>query len=171
MSGTSFSFPFSTPFGSGFSFVPGPGGSSLSSLNPTPPGAHPGGMDQLIDPVTLDYVRTANGEWAETSDNRTSMLIMLETEFGASPFDPEDGTVIKEVIRSGEPLSPEQLQAEMVRAGQLLAADGVISGHAVQVRDEDGEALTDERGGAVVIHRWNDLAAGSPINLVYRPTR
>lgn len=149
---------------SGLSFVPA--GRSLASLGVTPPSIT-GGLDRLIDPVTKDYVRTDTGEWAETQDSRTIMLIAMSVELGASPFDPDDGTTINQQRRAGGTLRPEFLQAEAVRVGARLAALGVLSDLEVQVRDAEGNVLVDSAGIAVVKMRWRDLASGSPIDAAF----
>lgn len=168
MSGTSFAFPFSSSFGSGFSFVPGPGpgGTSLSSLNATPAGGLAGQLDQLIDPNTGDYVRNDIGEWAETADSRTTMYLMLELELGGSPFDPGDGTSIKALQRDGDPVTPETIRAETLRAGAVLQAAGILTDLEVSVRDANGELLRDQSGRLLVRTSWRDLASGSPVDLI-----
>lgn len=169
MPGSAFSFPFSSPFGSGFTFVPSPGGTPLSSLGATPAGELAGQLDQLIDPATLDYVRTDNGEWAQTADSRTIMMLMLEIELGASPFDPGDGTVIKERLRSGDPITVDEVRADALRAGRLLASAGVLSDLTVTVRDANGDALIDESGRSLILLNWRDLASGSPVDFIFQP--
>lgn len=162
-----FSFPLSSSFGSGFSFVPG--GMSLAALDPTGASGLGGQLDQLIDPNTLDYVRNDVGEWAETADTRTAMLLMLELELGASPFDPQDGTVLAERRRLGDPITPEDIRAETLRAASILQAAGLISDLDVQVRDSAGRVLRDQSGRLVVSLDWRDLASGSPVSLAFQP--
>lgn len=129
-----------------------------------------GGLgDRLLDPVTLDYVRTANGEWAETGDSRAMMLIQLETELGASPFFPADGTRVKGMLRRGEPVQPEVVLADALRAGEALVREGLISGLTGEIYDAKGELLRDEAGRPVYHLRWHDLAAGSLVDLMYTP--
>lgn len=166
---SAFSFPFSGPFGSGFSFLPGPGGSSLASLNPTAPGSLSSQIDQLIDPNTGDYVRTDNGEWSETADSRTTMLLMLEIEFGASPFDPSDGTTLGALRRNGDPITPEILRSETLRAGGVLQAAGILADLEVSVRDGDGNVIRDQSGRTLVLAAWRDLSSGSPVDLLLQP--
>lgn len=127
------------------------------------------GLDRLIDPVTRDYVRTANGEWVETQDSRTIMLISLSVELGASPFDPEHGTSVAAAVRSGSLTSPEFLQAETVRVGADVAAEGVLSDLVVTVRDRDGNELRDQSGRLIVKTQWRDLGSGSPIDATFTP--
>lgn len=166
---SSFSFPFSSAFGSGFSFVPiGPGGTPLSALNATPATAL-SQIDQLIDPVTGDYVRTDNGEWAETADARTMVQLMLDLEHGASPFDPNDGTTIRARLRNGDPVTPEELRDEAARVGEILQRAGVLSNFQVAVRDTLGRPLRDASGRQLVQLDWRDLTSGSPVNIVLQP--
>jgi len=163
---TGLPFPFPSPFGSGFSFLPSTGGSALGNLNPTIAQGASGQYDQMIDPITLDYVRTDNGEWAETADSRSIVLVALEVELAASPFDPSHGTAIKSLIRSGDPLTPEVLRAETERVMADLATEGVLANARVAVRDEHGAPLVDQNGTQVVSTSWRDLASGSPVNLL-----
>lgn len=159
-----FSFPLSSSFGSGFTFTPG--GVSLSSLDPTSIG---GLFDQLIDPNTLDYVRNDIGEWAETADTRTAMLLMLEIEHAASPFDPADGTVFKQRRRAGDPITADDVRAETLRAAGVLQAAGLISDLEVDVRGSDGQLFRDLAGRLVVRVAWRDLASGSPVDIAFQP--
>lgn len=170
MTGTSFSFPFSSPFGgSGFSFVPTPGGSPLSALNQILPSSMSSGVDRMLDPVTLDYIRTDNGEWAETADSRTIVLIALSIRLGRSAFDPSHGTTIADRLENGLGLSPEFLQAETVRVGEQLRQEGIISDLRVIVRDQDGNELRDDAGRLAVKTEYKDLSSGSPVNATFAP--
>jgi hypothetical protein len=169
MTGTSFSLPFSSPFGSGFSFVPSPSGTPLALLSLNPPSRHSDGIDRLIDPITLNYVRTENGEWAETADNRTTVLIALSIRVGESAFDPDQGTSFGRRRQNGQGLSPEVLQAEIVRVGEDLARAGILSELAVAVRDQDGLPLRDDAGRLVAQLQWRDLSSGSPATATFAP--
>lgn len=166
MSGTSFPFPFSSPFGdAGFVFVPvftraEQLGQTDSSLI---------GKDRMIDPVTRDYVRTANGQWAETADSRTKVFIALSIELGASPFDPEQGTQIPERLRSGIGMTPDFLQAETVRVFEDLRRESVLTDQTIAVRDSDGKPLTDVTGRLSCRTQWADLASGRPVESTFTP--
>jgi len=140
--------------GSGYSFV--------TAGTPTPL------TDRLLDPVTRDYVRTANGEWAETPDSRTLVMVMLELELGASPFDPADGTTIGALRRNGDPVTPEEVEAEAQRVGDALVRNGVIADFQAATRDAAGNILRDSAGRMVVALAWRDPASGSPVDLVVR---
>ncbi len=140
--------------GSGYSFV--------SAGAPTPL------TDRLIDPVTRDYVRTTNGEWVEVPDSRTLVMIMLELELGASPFDPADGTTIAELRRNGDPITPDEVQAEAQRIGDALTRAGVLAEFQATTRDAAGNVLRDSAGRMVVALAWRDLASGSPVDLAVR---
>lgn len=150
--------------GSGFSFVPG--GQPLSTLGITP-ATIVGGQDRLIDPGTRDYVRTADGEWVETQDSRTIMLIALSVRIGESAFDPTHGSAIGARRESGAGYTPDFLLAETLRVGEELRAEGVLSDLRAQVRDGDGNVLRDSAGRLVVKTQWRDLASGSPINATF----
>lgn len=168
MPGTSFPFPFPSPFGSGFSFVPPGTGSAIAALSLNPPSGNSSGIDRLIDPVTLDYKRTDNGEWAETADNRTTVLIAFSVHLGSSPFDPDHGSEIAKRLRDGG-LTPEFLRAETVRIGEFLARAGVLSDLQVTVRDPDGRPLRDDNGALSVMVQWRDLSSGSPATTIFTP--
>jgi|ERR1051325_1724917 hypothetical protein len=154
-------FPLASPLGSEFSFVPG--GASPDSLGQIVGGGAQ--TDMLIDPVTLDYVRAADGSWAETADSRTLVMIMLELELGASPFDPADGTTIAARRRSGDPITADEVEAEALRVGDRLQREGVIADFSATVTDAAGNLLRDTSGRLVVALSWRDLASGSPIDL------
>jgi len=163
----SFSFPFSSPFGSGFSFTPPSGGSSLDVLGPTGPNNLSTGMDQLIDPVTRSYVRTSNGEWAETADARTTILIALSIELETSPYDPGHGSAVPERMRSGDIGADDLIdfvQNDYVRILNDLVDEGIIASPQVQVRDpQTGKPLVSGDGRLLVRITAFDLASGSPI--------
>lgn len=159
---TTLAFPLASPFGSEFSFVPG--GGSASALGQIV-GTGASHTDMLIDPVTLDYVRTSDGAWAETADSRTEMMIELELELGASPFDPDDGTTIAARRRDGDPITPDEVEAEALRVCERKQRQGVIADFSVTVRDAAGNLLRDAAGRLVVSLRWRDLASGSPVDL------
>lgn len=164
--GTSFSYPFSSPFqGSGFTFVPPPTRAQQLGQNTNPNV----GRDRMLDPVTLDYIRTTNGEWAETSDSRTIVLIALSVSLGESPFDPQHGTSIRRRLKNGIGLTSDFLQAETVRVGEELRQEGILSELTVAVRDQDGNKLRDEAGRPVIRTQWRDLASGSPIDATFTP--
>lgn len=141
----------------------------MSSLDftPTPPNEFGGQLDQLLHPLTLDYVRTADGEWEQTADSRTIMLVGLSIRLGQSPFDPGDGTAIYELLRQGELVSPEMIQSEVLRVGGIFTREGILSDLLVSVRDEAGQGLVEGSGRAAVSMSWRDLASGSPINEVF----
>jgi hypothetical protein len=142
---------------------------SQLSFIPTPPNDFGGQLDQLINPLTLDYVRTVDGEWQQTADSRTIMLIAMSVSLGMSPYDPGDGTALAALIRQGELVSPEMVQSEVLRVGQILTREGVLADLLVSVRDSAGRSLVDETGRLVVRMSWRDLASGSPINEAFTP--
>jgi hypothetical protein len=123
--------------------------------------------DLHINPITGDYIKTANGEWEEIEDGRTAVFIMLELELGASAYDPQDGTRIAAARRSGDPITPELLLAETERAAGLLVRDGAITDLRVAVRDSAGDLLVDQRGGPVVSVSYRDQTTGSPVDLAF----
>ena len=155
-----FGFSFAAPFGSGFDFAPGVPAALGQVI-----GSAPAQTDMLIDPVTLDYVRTPDGAWAETADSRTLMMLELELELGASPFDPQDGTTIAARRRDGDPVTPDEVEAEALRVGDRLQREGVIADFHATVRDPAGDLLRDSSGRLVVALSWRDLASGTPVDL------
>ncbi len=142
--------------------------SSGYSFVPADPILSPGVTDQLLDPVTLDYVRTVDGEWQETPDSRTTMLLMLELHLGASPFDPGDGTTIADMRESGAPLTREDALQETLRAGGVLVTAGIISELSAAVEDSNGVTLHDESGRLLVRAAWRDLASGATSDLIFQ---
>lgn len=145
----------STTFGSGYSFVP----------DPTAPMAS---GDQQLDPVSSDYVRTSDGQWAEVVDSRTTVQLMIAIEHGASPFDPADGTTLAAKAAAGDPVTPEDILAETLRVGETLRAAGLLSDFDAQVRDSDGQLLRDQAGRLLARTSYRDLASGSAVDLIHR---
>jgi hypothetical protein len=135
----------------------------------TPQLGPPGSFDYYIDPRTNDYVRTTDGDWLLTADSRTAVYLMHEIEFGASPFTPGDGSIVKALVRTGEPITSDVLKSEAERIGQILTRAGILTGMTVAVTDAAGNDLVDEFGRQVVLERWIDLASGSPIDAFYTP--
>lgn len=152
--------------GSGFSFVPS--GRSLAALGATP-ATIVGNLDRLLDPITRDYLRTNTGEWAETADSRTTVLIAMSVPVGESPYDPDQGSAIAARIKAGLGLSPEFLRAETVRVFEGLVRANVLSDVQITVRDQDGEPLRDSAGLQAVRTEWRDLSSGSPATLTLAP--
>lgn len=145
----------SSTFGSGYSFVP--------DLNePMASG------DQEINPISGDYVRTTTGQWSEVVDSRTTVLLMIALEHGASPFDPADGTTIGELARNGDPITPEDVRAETVRVMETLRDAGLLTDIQVDVRDVQGNVLRDQGGRLLVRTAYRDLASGSTVEFVTR---
>lgn len=161
-----FGSPFASAIGSGYLFIADSGGTPLSALSQSPGGFIPGALDMLIDPVTLDYVETENGEFAETADSRTTMLIQLEIEFGTSAFDHLDGTRLAEMRRAGDVITPEIVQSEILRSGGILVTAGIVSDLRVAIRDDRGEVLRDASERFQPRLSWRDLASGSPVDNV-----
>lgn len=151
------------PFGSGYWSSPSPDSSPIIGAGSS------GQFDRLINPVTYDYVRTAAGEWTEVSDSRSTMMLMLLLRLGASPFDPGDGTNIAELRESGDPITPEDVLDETLRAGGVLQADGVIADLTATVRDSSGNLLHDQGGRLLVRTAWRDLASGTPVDEIFQP--
>lgn len=136
----------------------------------TPRTLRGGALDMLLDPVTLDFIDTPDGEWRETADSRTIVLIMLETELARSYSAPGDGTRLKEFFEAGEPVTASFVESEYRRAMRILEAAGVITDFTMRSVDDKGNLLVDARTGRFTpeLH-WIDLATGSPVDLVYAP--
>jgi hypothetical protein len=129
-----------------------------------------GGLfDLYLDPVTLDYIDTEDGEWYETPDSRTLVMCMLEIELGTSYSEPRDGTRVRELLRRGTPVTPATVVAEVNRAMGILATASILSDFSIRTTDERGHLLVDETGRFSPNLRWTDLATGSPIDLVFTP--
>lgn len=127
-------------------------------------------LDQEIDPATLDFIETDDGEFSETADSRSIVLCMLEMRLGKSYTAPNDGTRIAELLESGEPVRPATVVAEVTRAMKVLEKAGVLTNFSIQVLEADGKTLlVDEAGRFAPILRWTDLATGSPVDLAFTP--
>lgn len=134
-----------------------------------PSGQPEANTDRLLDPVTLDYVRTENGEWAETPDSRTLVMIALDLEFGASPFSPGDGTTIAELRRSGAPITPDEVVGETLRIGEALRRAGILADFEASIlTDANGAQVGDGSGRVIINLSYRDLASGSPVDLRIR---
>lgn len=119
-----------------------------------------GYYDLVLDPITRDYIDTANGEWLESADSRTMVFAILEMRLGGSSTDPDDGTRIAELLETGEPVTPENVVDEATRALQILINDGAIS-------DLSVSPSFDETGRFALVLYWTDRAGGLPVDLVY----
>lgn len=124
-------------------------------------------LDQLIDPITRDFVDTEDGAWAETADSRSIVWIMLDTWLGHSYSAPGDGTRIGEQLERGDPVTPEFVVAEVTRAMRILEQAGVLTGFTMRAFDDRGQPLVVD-GRFTPELRYTDLASGSPIDLAYR---
>lgn len=146
-----------------------PGASSgifVSNSVPTPTvRTRLGGLyDQLLDPMTLDFIDTPDGEWEETADSRTIVLIMLEMRLGRSYSAPNDGTRIHELLEDGEPVTVSTVEAECRRAMGILQNAGDITDFSMVSTDDDGNPRVDNRGRFSPELRYTDLASGSPVD-------
>jgi hypothetical protein len=125
-------------------------------------------LDMYLDPITLDYVDTDDGEWFEVPDSRTLVMIQLEQRLGASWESSGDGTEIKAKLEDGDPVTPEYIAAETRRALQVLVAAGNISDVSVgPIVDATGEYTRDDTGRFVLSVAWRDLASNTPVDLTY----
>lgn len=127
--------------------------------------------DQLVDPITYDFVDTDDGEWEETADSRSIVLCQLEIELGQSLDTPGDGTRIRAQLENeeGEPVTTAFVETECRRALGVLEGLGLLGNVVVNGRDERGLQLIDESGRATIELSYLDLATGSPVDVVYRP--
>lgn len=136
---------------------------------PTPRTQLGGLFDQLLDPVTLDYVDAPDGSWIETADSRTIVMIMLETRLGKSYLAPGDGTRIRDLLDTGNPVTVAVVAAEYSRAMSLLERAGILTDFSITTNDANRVMLVDESGRFSPVLRWRDLASGTPVDLVYAP--
>jgi len=128
-------------------------------------------LDQLIDPLTLDYVDTDDGEWLETADSRTMVMCQIEMRLGEDFAAPDDGTRIKALLEDPDFIvTPAVVVAETRRALQVLVDAGIIGELDFgATEDTHGNMIVDEAGRFVLALSWRDLASGSPVDLVYSP--
>lgn len=150
------------------SMSPPPSASGLSTSSNAANRAIIGAVyDQEIDPVSLDFIDTDDGEWRETPDSRSIVLCQIEIELGGSIFTPGDGTRIAERLRDGDPLTTAFVEAELGRALGVLATAGILASVRVNGRDRQGRQLFDESKRPVFELHYIDLATGSPVDEVY----
>lgn len=143
------------------SLVPAPG-TAASALLATVRSLNGPLLDLVLDPVTLDYVDTEDGDWLETADSRTLVMCMIEIELDGDYFTPEDGSRIKAMIREREgAVLDEEIVAEVRRVLQVVVSAGVISDASVSFRREGSELGIE--------CNWTDVASGSPVDLNYHP--
>jgi hypothetical protein len=122
-------------------------------------------LDMALDPITLDYIDTDDGEWLEVSDSRTMVMIQLEQRLGESWESPGDGTSIQAELEEGDPVTPEFIAAEYERALALLVQDGLIADVVIApVRDDFGNPIVDEAGRFLMNVSWRDLPTGSIVD-------
>lgn len=148
--------------------APAPSGPSSATARTT---GVSGLLDQEVDPVTLDFIDTDDGEWAETADSRSIVLCQLEIELGKSIETPGDGTRIREQLENedGEPVTTSFVESEIRRALSILENLGTLEGVQVSGRDSSGDQLVDDAGRARFDLAYIDHATGSPVDIVYRP--
>ena len=153
--------------------APPSGGAAQPSGNAiaTPRTSLLGGLyDQMVDPITLDFIDTANGEWLETADSRSIVLAMLELRLGKSYSAPGDGTRLAEIFETGEPVTVGLVVADVTRAMKVLERSGVLTNFSIATFEADGVTLlVDQAGRFRPLLRWTDLATGSPVDLAYTP--
>lgn len=123
-----------------------------------------GFFDMQIDPATRDYIDTPDGAWAETEDSRTAVMLQLDCRYGQWAADPEAGSRIHAMLTSGEPVTPQMLVDEVMRALQLLVDDGIIADLEVAIADED-----DVRGYIELSISYTDRASGHVVDVAYSP--
>lgn len=120
--------------------------------------------DILIDQQTGDFVETSSGDWEETDDSRTSVMLQMECAYNAWPGDPSSGSRLQSMLHSpaGDPADPQEMLAEIRRCLGVLVAAGVIGSLQVSVLEED-----DLNAAVAFLITWVDLATHQPVNLVY----
>lgn len=116
----------------------------------------------VIDPVTRDLIKTADGWFQEGTDSRTMVLWQLEATFAAWWGDATSGSRIKAVISGEDPGDITAVRDEALRALQLLVGEGVIS--ELTVTND-----VDETGRPVILLNYRDAASGSFVDLAYVP--
>jgi hypothetical protein len=145
---------------------------SSPSSTPSPPSSRSleptdilfGLLDQDLDPVTHDYVDTADGAWAETATSRTAVQCQLSTRFNSWPRDPDMGTQLQEWLENGVPITPAMVIDDTRRALQLVVEDGLIADLEVEIGSFDIDA-----GALEVECTYTDVLAGYVVELTYSP--
>lgn len=120
-------------------------------------------FDILIDPRTLDFVDTADGEWEEVDDSRTAVMCQLDAREGTWWGDPRSGSRNKEIMESELPTVGDLLDSTK-RAMQALQAGGVITTSQISILEEDNA-----RGYASLYIAWVDRKSTRPADLAYSP--
>ena len=89
----------------------GGGGSSSSSPNAEKHASRRtfGFFDMEFDPETRDYINTTDGEWSETEDSRTAVMMQLDIRYGEWHADPTAGSKIPALKDSGLLLSDQSI--------------------------------------------------------------
>lgn len=121
-------------------------------------------LDLVIDPLTRDFIDTADGAWLQSADSRTAVLFQLETHYLSWWGDPFAGSRIREILASGDdiPVGANALRDETLRALQPLVDDGLIS-------DLTVELDKDENSRTTVLISYTDRASGRLVDLAYVP--
>lgn len=155
--------------------VPAPASSSPSSGSPSSiPNAEKhlkrrtfGFFDMEIDPESRDYIDTTDGEWSETEDSRTAVMMQLDIRYGEWHADPDAGSRINALVESGMLMSDAgilQLVDEARRALQVLVDDGIIADLTVDTGDIDFGA-----GRVELTILYTDRSSGHVVDVVYSP--
>ena len=119
-------------------------------------------FDQAIDPITRDFTDTDTGDWDETEDSRTAVLMQLEIRLNEWAGDPSAGSRIHAMLEDTTPTTAEAIRDEALRALQVLVDEGMIDGLAITI-DQD------ELGRATFVLYYKDRASGRAVDLVYSP--
>ena len=115
-------------------------------------------FDLDLDPVTRDFVDTADGLWQERDDSRTAVHWQLEERADEWWGDDRTGSLIGQLLEREEPATPEELRDECLRSLQLLVDEGIIADLAVVVGDAS-------IGRATIDLSWTDVGSGRRVDL------
>lgn len=119
-------------------------------------------LDLDLDPITRDFIDTADGLWEEASDSRTAVFWQLEERAGESWHGDPTGSRLAELLEREEPATAEELRDEVLRALQLLVDEAVITDLVVAI----GDASV---GRAQIDLAYTDVASGRRVDRLLVP--
>ena len=141
--------------------VSGSGGSSSGSSTAIR-GRALRSIDMMFDPYTRDFIDTDDGEWAETDDSRTAVMMQMESARDRWWGDPTAGSFLG-VILAADIQTAAEVRDEALRALQALVDEAVITGLTVEIEQ-------DEMGRAAFVLSYTDRQSGRPVDLALVPS-
>lgn len=116
-------------------------------------------LDFVFDPSTRDLIESDDGWFVESSDTRTPVLFELEDDFNTWWGEARRGSRLRQMLKSGEPLNPEDVRDELLRCMQLFVSEGMIEDLLVSIDEED---LGNGKRRTVFVIDYTDRLSGTP---------